>query len=54
MKHFIITKFNLKGKNSRTDKGGSIMSTKEWLNHRLNLFQKYCLPSVKNQNNKAF
>ena len=45
--HYILTRFNLclwkKGKN------GNIPSQKQWLLKRLQLFEDYCLPSVKGQ-----
>ncbi len=50
-RHFIITRFNLRSDNDKwkTDKQGKSVLTDEWLRHRINLFMKYCLPSVLNQ-----
>jgi len=49
--HFLITRFNLrsnkKGWSSETN--DSISTNSDWLDHRINLFKNYCLPSVKNQ-----
>jgi len=42
LKHFIITRFNLS------------VSDKNWMNYRMEIFTKYCLPSVLNQSNKNF
>jgi hypothetical protein len=54
MKHFLITRFNLK--NSYWKKPGEEYDvlTEDWLNHRFSLFENYCLPSVLNQTNKNF
>ncbi|MDQ1297136.1 MAG: hypothetical protein QG611_1115 [Bacteroidota bacterium] len=55
-KHFIITRFNLRSaeKEWSRDKQGNSVFTDEWINHRTDLFLKYCLPSVVNQTNKNF
>lgn len=52
MKHFIITFFNLKL--WTTDKNRACVQTESWLRHRVELFEKYCLPSIAAQNNKDF
>jgi hypothetical protein len=54
MKHFLITRFNLKDNFWNTDRSGSEVLTNEWLDNRIKLFAKYCLPSVLNQTNKNF
>lgn len=50
--HIILTRFNLllwdKSKDNRK------VRTARWLEHRFALFEKYCLPSVKNQTCKDF
>ena len=47
LQHFLLTRFNLllwqKDKESRK------VRTMKWLEHRFLMFEKYCLPSVKNQ-----
>ena len=50
--HFIITRFNLRI--WQQDKNNIPTHTSEWLEHRFELFEKYCLPSVENQTNKNF
>ena len=50
--HFILTRFNLRI--WRQDKHGSAVRTREWLEHRFGLFEKYCLPSIANQTCKDF
>lgn len=55
-KHFIITRFNLKhtSKNWQRDKQGNEVLTDEWMNARMEIFLRYCVPSVVNQDNKNF
>ena len=50
--HFILTRFNLRI--WRQDKHGSAVRTREWLEHRIDLFEKYCFPSIANQTCKDF
>ncbi len=47
LQHFILTRFNILL--WRQDKKGSKVRTTKWLEHRFLLFEKYCLPSIKNQ-----
>ena len=49
---FILTRFNLHlyAKNKVNDN----VQTKEWLKNRFELFERYCLPSVINQNEDNF
>lgn len=47
MQFFFLTRFNiLLWKN---DKEGVLVRTSNWLDHRFSLFEKFCLPSIKNQ-----
>ena len=50
--HFILTRFNLKLRYNRGDK--PMEQTKEWLDQRFLLFEKYCFPSIQNQVNQNF
>ena len=50
MKHFLLTRFNVKA----STKTISVSQSDSWLSHRFELFEKYCLPSVKNQFNQNF
>lgn len=52
IQHFILTRFNLFL--WRKDKKGSPVRTTKWLSHRFSLFERYCLPSIKNQSCKDF
>ena len=47
LQHFILTRFNLRLWNK--DKEGVLVRSREWLVHRFELFERYCLPSIKNQ-----
>lgn len=49
---FLITRFNLKLYSH--DKNNRKTLSKEWLDERFYLFEKYCLPSIKNQTYKDF
>ena len=50
--HFILTRFNLFLWNKAKD--GRKVRTTKWLEHRFHLFEKYCLPSIKNQTCQDF
>ncbi len=52
VQHFILTRFNLLLWSQ--DKEGIRVRTKKWLEHRFSIFEKYCLPSVKNQTCQDF
>jgi len=53
-RHFVITRFNLRsGDGSLTkDRLGNSVLTDEWLNHRIDIFVKYCFPSMLNPSNR--
>jgi len=54
-KHFILTQFNVRFKWSKgnVSTNGKVPD-KEWFQHRLNLFDKFCYPSIINQSNQNF
>ncbi len=54
LKHFILTRFNVRVKEWHTTKKGELVLSDEWLEHRFKLFETYCFPSVKNQTNQDF
>jgi len=54
MKHFLLTRFNLRNEEWITTRDGGAVLTEEWLIQRFELFENYCLPSVMNQKNKNF
>ena len=47
--HIILTRFNL-----RMGYGGGVLQDAAWHHHRFDLFEKFCLPSIRGQNNTAF
>lgn len=52
LRHFFLTRFNLLL--WKNDKEGNLVRTTKWLDHRFSLFEKYCLPSIKNQTCQDF
>lgn len=54
--HFVITRFNLRSKNSswKIDKNKVSVIGMDWLEHRISIFKEICLPSMLNQSNKNF
>ena len=54
--HFLITRFNIKNAKShwQKTKTGNLVLTDEWLKHRFEIFNSYCLPSILNQSNQNF
>lgn len=52
--HFIITRFNLKKDDWRSDKNSGKILDALWLSERVELFKNYCLPSVLHQTSKNF
>ena len=53
-KHFLITRFNVPLKISDIDNENARGISKEYLQKRFDIFENYCLPTVKNQTNKNF
>lgn len=49
---FLLTRFNLCLWHQ--DKSGETVRSREWLENRFELFEKYCLPSIANQTCKDF
>ena len=55
LRHYLITRFNVKQKNWNKDKNNSLLTVNEdWLKERFILFETYCLPSVQSQTCKNF
>ena len=52
VQHFILTRFNILLWSQ--DKEGKKVRTTKWLEHRFTLFERYCLPSIKNQTCQNF
>ena len=53
-KHFLITRFNLRKSDWKTNKNNKAILTEEWHRNRFQLFTDYCFPSVASQTNKEF
>ena len=58
IQHFVLTRFNLRleqlSQDLGTDKTGRKIDRDEWLSHRFELFERYCLPSMAAQKNPDF
>ena len=52
IQHFILTRFNIRIWTQ--DKNGNAVRTADWLKHRFDVFEKYCLPSIASQTCKDF
>ena len=52
LQHFLLTRFNILL--WRQDKEGKKVRTTKWLEHRFSLFERYCLPSIKDQTCQDF
>ena len=52
-KHFLITRYNLYIASWKITKN-NVKINNLWLDHRYELFSKYCYPSVINQSNQNF
>lgn len=53
-KHYLITRFNLRNPKWNTTKNNESLLTDEWMEHRMQLFENFCLSSVKGQSNQNF
>jgi hypothetical protein len=53
-KHFILTRFNLGIYDSKGDYHVKVGDPEQWMEHRIELFERYCLPSVMSQTCKNF
>lgn len=58
VQHFILTRFNLRlvelSADLDSDKFGHKIDRDQWLSHRFELFERYCLPSMAAQTNQDF
>ena len=53
-RHVILTRFNCRFSRNQTDREMYIRSRPGWLESRFELFERYCLPSVRAQSNQNF
>lgn len=54
MDHFLITRFNLKVKDWTQTRDGHEVNQTDWLEHRYELFERFCWPSIVGQSNQDF
>ncbi len=54
MKHYLITRFNLRNKEWLHSKKNETILDNEWHKTRFNIFENYCFPSIEKQSNKNF
>jgi hypothetical protein len=52
--HILVTRFNIKEETWKESKNKKPVGNLIWLENRIYLFNKFCLPSVLNQSNKNF
>lgn len=52
--HYIITRFNLRKDDWTVTKNNETVLSEAWLKERFELFENFCLSSVKNQTNQNF
>jgi hypothetical protein len=52
--HYLITRFNVPVKNWNKDKAGHKVLDDAWMEERIGLFKKYCVPTIANQSLKKF
>ena len=54
IQHFVITRFNLRAAYSGTDRQGQPVLGPGWMRERIELFERFCLPSMVHQVNQNF
>ena len=52
--HYLITRFNIVEKTRVWDKNEQPILDADWLHHRLDLFTRFCVPTVAGQSEKSF
>jgi hypothetical protein len=52
--HFLITRFNINMAGLSQNKNGQNIIDEQWLLHRIQFFERFCLPSINNQSVKNF
>jgi hypothetical protein len=54
LQHFVITRFNLRAAYSIADREGQPVLGPDWMRERIDLFERYCLPSMAHQTTRNF
>lgn len=52
--HYLITRYNVRIPGWTSDKHGAETLSKDWMRHRIDIFRKFCVPTVANQVNSDF
>ncbi len=52
--HYLVTRYNVPFENWDRDKAGNQVGHDEWMQQRLSLFKKFCVPTILHQSNQAF
>lgn len=52
--HYLVTRFNVPASRWHQDRSGRPTLDAEWMRHRLDLFEKFCLPTIQGQSEKNF
>ena len=52
LRHFVLTNFNVALPGAGNDKGGRPLRTEEWLEHRMELFERWCLPTMERRTDR--
>ena len=54
VEHFVVTRFNLRLSGVEKDKNQQQLRSEEWHHERIDLFERYCLPGMRNQTERRF
>lgn len=54
VQHLLVTRFNLRIQGIAADKRGQQVLTREWMDERLDIFERFCFPSVLHQTEQRF
>lgn len=52
--HYLVTRYNVRIPGWTSDKHGVMTLDADWMKHRLDIFRKFCVPTVVNQVNTDF
>ena len=52
--HYLVTRFNVPVNNWNKDKSGHTTLDDAWMKHRLSLFNRYCVPTIRAQSEQEF
>src|SRR6188768_508769 len=52
--HYLITRYNVPFKNWDKDKAGNQVGHEAWMEQRMDLFRKFCIPTIAGQTKQDF